>query len=165
MKLTGILLIFFAFTFFGIYKAGELKKRRIILSDVVLMLEKLTTLIHFSNADVFELCRMLMSDSSLSSLGFLEGIPLDDTEDFSHGWKSSVTLWNAPLSAEEKNLISDIGGVLGSTDADGQISVLSVYKSRFESLSAAAYEKYRSNSRMYCMLGTLCGALVSVILL
>lgn len=165
MKFAGIALIFVAFTLFGIYKAGELRKRKVILSDIVLMLEKLITMIRFSGDDVFELCSALSSDSSLSSLGFLGSVSSDDEGDFSCGWKKSVDLWNAPVGEEEKGLICDIGGVLGSTDADGQISVLSVYKSRFMSLSSAADEKYRNNSRVYCMLGALCGALTSIILL
>lgn len=86
---------------------------------------------------------------------------------FSDAWTESVhKIPNSyGLLKQDKELISEFGQELGSTDVDGQIALCSLNKSLISSILNAAKEEKTKKSKLYFMLGTSFGMCIAVILL
>ena len=86
---------------------------------------------------------------------------------FSKAWTDSVhKIPNSyGLLSQEKELISEFGQELGSTDIDGQIALCNLNKSLISSILDVAKEEKTKKSKLYFMLGTSFGICIAVILL
>lgn len=86
---------------------------------------------------------------------------------FSDAWTESVHKIpdSYGLLKQDKELISEFGQELGSTDVDGQIALCSLNKSLISSILNAAKEEKTKKSKLYFMLGTSFGMCIAVILL
>lgn len=85
---------------------------------------------------------------------------------FSDAWAESVhKIPNSyGLLKQDKELISEFGQELGSTDVDGQIALCSLNKSLISSILNAAKEEKTKKSKLYFMLGTSFGMCIAIIL-
>lgn len=86
---------------------------------------------------------------------------------FSDAWTESVHKIpdSYGLLKQDKELISEFGQELGSTDVDGQIALCSLNKSLISSILNAAKEEKTKKSKLYFMLGTSFGMCIAIILL
>ena len=80
-------------------------------------------------------------------------------------WRESLeTDGLDPLTVVDRQILTDLGNVLGSTGLQGQIDQLNLLQSRLKSQLEAASQRYATNGNLYRSLG-LMGGLLLVILL
>lgn len=162
-KLSGVLFVFTAFVLLGFYFSGILRRRVEIFRQTRMMIDKISTLIKYRSYNVFELCDEIKKDDSLYEMTFVSfsdvnGIP------FSELWNESVKKWNVPIKNNERNIYSEIGKTLGTTDTEGQISSLMLFDAEIKKILSDAEKEYSEKSKLIKMLGVLSGAFVSIMI-
>ncbi len=163
-KLFGILSVFMMFVLIGIYFSGLLKRRVEIFRQTVIMLDKISNLIKYRSYNVFELCDEIKNDDMLYEMSFVS-IERGDGIPFSELWNDSVQKWSVPIKNNERDIYSDLGKSLGTTDKEGQISSLLLFETEFEKMLSSAEKEYSEKSKLFRTLGVLAGAFASVILI
>lgn len=84
---------------------------------------------------------------------------------FPSAWEESLQTENLnALTMEDRQILADLGNVLGSTGLQGQIDQLNLLQSRLKSQWEMASQRYAINGKLYRSLGLL-GGLLMVILL
>ena len=84
---------------------------------------------------------------------------------FPAAWEESLQTENLnALTMEDRQILADLGNVLGSTGLQGQINQLNLLQSRLKSQWEMASQRYAINGKLYRSLGLL-GGLLMVILL
>ena len=84
-------------------------------------------------------------------------------ETYAEVWKQAVMEMDLPEI--DRMLISDMGDVLGSYDAENQTRSLSVIREQLAISLEMARERRQKQGRMAGMMGILCGALLIVVLI
>ncbi len=105
-----------------------------------------------------EVIEEIAEHSSLENFVFLDilGECLEIEEDVNKGWKNAAkrTLF---LSSSDKDILVNVGEQIGSTDINGQLSMLALNKSLAERNLLQAEEEYRIKGRMLRTVWCLCG--------
>lgn len=167
LKLIGTIVLIFSTSMVGIYFSGCLSERVRILNAVKLMLEELSIQIRFRGLTVTELVQELMENSALNECTFLLSVEenLIAVKSFSRAWELSVDGWNTRgIKASDRELLKGIGGFLGNSDIDGQLSSLELSKEKLSVLQREATEQCEKRGRLYRSLGVLSGAFAAVML-
>ena len=68
------------------------------------------------------------------------------------------------IKNNERNIYSEIGKTLGTTDTEGQISSLMLFDAEIKKILSDAEKEYSEKSKLIKMLGVLSGAFVSIML-
>ncbi len=109
------------------------------------------------------------SDTKSEISGFLSQMRgnLKLEESFAKAWKKAVesSAGAYGLRKPEKELISNFGEELGTTDVRGQISLCEMNQKLIETALEAAKEEKEKKSKLYLMLGSLAGISIAIILL
>lgn len=78
-------------------------------------------------------------------------------------WRKAVK--NSSMGNKEKEIMILFGDMLGTSDINGQISAIEIYKKRLENLYEELEREYGSKGRMYRSAGVLIGIMAGIILL
>ena len=169
MKIPGIIILIITSCAAGCFASAGLKSKAENMQQVRLMIEKLRLMIRYEAIEVSEISRRLAEDDSLSGLRFLgelwknASLFYEGNETFCACWRRAVeTDWT--FSGEERDLLYNIGDILGSCDCEGQLSALSLCGSEADRLAALAREAYAAKGRLYRSLGAVAGALIAIII-
>lgn len=166
LKFVGIIVIISVTSFTGCYFSSALKKRMIMLKKLNYMLEEILLLLRYKSATVYEIAETLAGDERFSEFEFLGKIRPESGISFQQCWCGAV--YGSELYGMKKSdieLIADIGKNLGTSDLDGQISAVMLRRSELEAAVASAEEEYSKKAKLYCSLGMLSGAFVSIMLI
>ena len=144
LRLLGCLMLVITGSMCGFVRAGGLKEHTDDLNAVCSMLREIIELIRYKRSTTEEIFDILKGSSSCSR--FLE--------------RSRTS-----LNEDEHLLLEHIISGLGSTDAEGQISMLSYGLSRFSEYAGIASEKQKKDGRLYEVLGFMGGAFAAVMLI
>lgn len=142
IKLFGCLLVIILATLIGLSKSRALKERTYRLKQLSRMFMQAAELIRYRRSTVGEIIDKLNEDEHFSAL-------LNEND----------------LSQQEKELLSGFLSELGTTDAEGQLSMISLYCSRCGELIDASKNEETAKCRLYEQLGFLCGAFIAVLLI
>lgn len=142
IRLTGCLLIIIAGSLIGSAKSRALKDRTDRLKQLMRMLVQTSELIRYRRSTVGEIMAKLNEDQHFRKL-------LDSSD----------------LLPQEKELLSDFLSELGTTDTEGQLSMIAMCSSRCSELIAAAKSEETAKCRLYEQLGFMCGAFIAVLLI
>lgn len=166
LKLIGIMLLICATGYTGMSMSTSLKERIKRLELIRKMLDEIATLIRYRALTVTEIINELVSNSSYGELIFLHKAKLEIAPEipFHCAWENAVKKDGKLLNEEKSQLIS-LGNFLGSSDIEGQISALTIYKDKFNMLIEKASENYASKGKLYRSLGVLSGVFVSILLI
>ncbi len=159
-KLFGAGFLLLCCTLYGFYRAYALRLRSSFLVDFIDFLTRLETNIRYFGDDIFSLIRI----SAPSSLSFVFE---DKREPFSDYWKSCIKRIpkSYKLSRDDIQKLYEFGETLGTTDAQGQINHILVYKSVFEQSLKNARKDCESKSRLYKTLGFFAGAVLALMII
>lgn len=159
-KLFGAGLLMLCCTLYGFYRAYGLRLRRGFLVDFIDFLTRLETNIRYFSDDIFKLIRL----SAPSSLSFVFE---DKREPFCDYWKSCIKKIpkSYKLTKDDIQKLYEFGETLGTTDAQGQIEHIRVYKSVFEQSLKNARKDCDSKSRLYKTLGFFAGAVLALMII
>ena len=137
IRIAGTLLIFLTSAAVGMFLSNSIKNKKERLIKERKMLEEISIMIRFNSFTLKEIIFELENS----------GLKEDDI-----------------LSESEKKLLTEIGYSLGTSDIDGQLSTLNIYKARLDELIEEESEKYRIKGKMYRSLGVMFGAMIGILI-
>ena len=164
-KIIGMLAIIISTSMIGISCSEKLKKRAGELGLVCHMLEEMAILIRYKALTVYELIDNLKSNTMVCSLPFLSEFKSDVRLPFKSSWENNIDNINTFMNDGDVKLLKTLGSTLGTSDIDGQLQSLEVFKADFNRLEKEAIAAYEKKSKLYRSLGLLCGMFVSIMLI
>ena len=165
LRLTGVLLIFLAFSSIGVNISSGIKRKleRLILFRK--MTDEIATLIRYRSLTVREIILLLGDNDLYNDIGFLHtGKYCDKSKPAGEIWVESV-MSDFSLSQEEKKILAQLGTQLGTTDTQGQLSVLAVFNENIGSMIEKQTEKYAVKGKLCRSMGILAGAMAGVLII
>lgn len=162
MNVFPALAIFAACAASGLWKSAQLKKRALLLSELKQLTEELCAAIRYTAPTLNEL-----SDGCGGIFGELLNEARRDTSDIKSAW-GTAALKLSELSYTEKSeseLMLSLGQKLGTCDAEGQLSMLSLYCEKLKRLSDEAEENARVRGKLFRSVGTLLGAGAAILVI
>ena len=86
------------------------------------------------------------------------------TADFTGYWQKAIT--SIPQSYGLKNddiaVLEDFGKALGTTDVEGQLNHIELYKNILNSQLKKSKEEYKEKSKLYKVLGFFTGSIIAI---
>jgi len=137
--------------FSGVMMSLRLKKRSEFLGEILLFVSQVSMEIEFASLPVPEILKKIKVGECCKNLDFI-ALCLENMqsgEDFFYSWKKGVNESRLPMKKEERDKLKNLGSMLGTSDAQGQSALLSLYKSYF----SAFYDKAVSDVEKY---GKMC---------
>lgn len=158
LKVVGIIIVIFVSTYIGFYKSNQLDQKLTIIRKIIRMFDEIGILLNFNIYTSNEILDHLKKNSELCLLDFfLLNSSIDNINE-----KISAT---NKLSDNDKELLSGFFSQLGSTDLQGQIAAIEMYRSAFKEKYKDLKEIKDEKSRLYRSMGFLVGAFICIILI
>ncbi len=128
------------------------------LKKIVLMFDEMSVLIRFRAVRTREMIEEISKHDSLNNFIFLNILVdrLEFEDDVNSVWKTAASR-TAFLSEGDKAILMGVGDRIGSTDIDGQLSMLELSKSLAEQNLKNAEADYRTKGKMLRTVWCLCG--------
>ncbi len=158
-------LIIGAASLIGISASDKLKSRADELEMIVHMLEETKILIRYKAMTVFDIVQALKENVIINQLDFIKKLEPAIETPFYISWEKSIVNMQSSLKDSDKKLLKSFGRSLGSSDIDGQLSNIEVYKEDFARIKATADNEFQKKSRLYRSLGVLSGMFLSIMLI
>lgn len=151
----------------GMSLSLRLKKRRDYLYETVAFLTSAEIEIEYVSMPVFEILVKFQSSSGCRSLDFIKGCIdyCEKGEDFSVGWSRAVGASLLPMKKEEREKLISFGGLLGTSDAQGQRSILALFVRTFSLYRDKASEEYEKYGRMTVTVSVIIGMGIFIFLM
>lgn len=165
----ALMLIVLSFALAGRYFASLEKKREETLRSLLLMVSVTETQFRYARLPVADLLKILCENKALAQLGFLRDCRemLCFGYSFSSAWRKSIE-----QNAEMKKLLPEVyeslvslGGEIGATDLEGQLSRCEYHKRYFENVLAEREEKSKRSAKLFPPLGLLLGVFAAIFML
>lgn len=153
MKYIGLIILNIASAGAGIFYALRLREQCSIAAQLIQMADIMAVELSFSADNSKKIIRKLCREASLSRLGFLHNIDLENIN------------IKTGLSEADDEKVNMLFKSLGSTDVASMLKIINSFK---ESITASRqrYEEYcKSRSRLYVAFGILGGLAVTVVLI
>lgn len=141
----------------GWFFSYRLKLRRDFLLAFGDFLSTLETNIRYCCDDIKSLVEKSLPDS-------ISDLFVVSAGDFISDWCRALPQLSVSrgLKTEDLSLLRDFGRLLGTTDIQGQINHIELYKSLFDSQLKKSESEYSAKSRLYKLLGFFAGASLSI---
>lgn len=168
IQLMGGLLLFCGSTAIGLGAAGALRKRTQALSSFLGGLTIMEAELQFHLTPMPDLLEKLAREAGGAAgaffalcrkgLGHLEDTPL------SLIWQEALQSRAGMLTEGDREVLEQLGAILGRYDLEGQLSAIGAAKQRLEECRRQAETRQTTLGRMYSVLGMTAG-IMSVLLL
>ncbi len=157
IKIIGSLLLLLSVTVCGFYFSNRLKLRRDFLLAFIEFLTNLETNIRYTSDDIINLVKR-------SAPNYLTDIFCTDSYVFTDYWTDSLSRIpkSYGLKADDCSLLSEFGKLLGTTDIEGQLNHIELYKTLFKNSLDNSEKEYKSKGKLYRLLGFFCGATLAI---
>lgn len=167
IKAVGIALILMSGTALGFFASKYLDQQVRRLEQLEGFLHALMVRLEYTLAPTGELIRDVAGMEQFAGVKFLQDCSArcERGESFPDSWKAAVEGGRAQRTPEENRLMLEIGGILGSYDADSQIAELRSILARLEVCRKAAEEHRKQRAKLYRSLGMLGAAAIAVLFL
>lgn len=151
----------------GMSLSLRLKRRRDYLYETVAFLTSAEIGIEYVRLPVTDILKNFQSSGGCKSLDFIDGCILycDEGEDFFVSWKRAVEASLLPMKKQEKEKLVSLGGLLGTSDASGQRSILALFVKTFSLYREKAEEEYEKYGRMTIALSLAAGLGIFIFLM
>lgn len=167
MKWIGFFLEAAACAGMGSWAAFQIYRRVRLLECSVSLIELFKSQLAFTMAEPAEILREIEQKKTVKDLTFLP-VCLSFHQNgmaFPTAWRESL---KDPamdvLTEEERQILSDIGDVLGSTGLQGQLDQLHLLQIRLKNQLDAASQHYATSGKLYRSLGLMGGVLLVILL-
>lgn len=162
VKIAGTVLISASGLFLGMYMSGRLKKRRELLEKMQVFLNTAATSVRYSSDDIFRVTGLCARSCGLDGFEF-------DSSDapFQDLWRSEIKALSSKyhLNNSDRELLTELGNSLGTTDAEGQLHLIELYKSLLAKQLEAAEAEQRQKTRVYVSVGLFSGLSLAIVLI
>jgi stage III sporulation protein AB len=164
-KYIGIFVIVLSSSLIGFSCSDKLRKRAKELGMIHHMLDEISILIRYKAMTVYEIIKTLKENQMFNNLPLLINFKINEQEPFSVSWDKQLESMHTDLKEGDIKLLKSFGNSLGTSDIDGQLQTIEVYKNDFKKLEADALSIYDKKARLYRSLGLLCGMFISIMLI
>lgn len=158
-------------SFIGYLYGEDFKKRYLELSELMRCFIDMENEIIYSYRALPDVLAFISNKSSANIsdifLGVSELLIRGDIEDVNEAFKFSLNNQrkNLAMKDEDFDIILDLSKSLGDTDIVGQGQIFSLAKEKLSRSIDMAEKDYRTNCKMYKMLGFYIGIMIAVFLL
>lgn len=158
MRILAAVIVFLLCTAEGLRRRFALKSRAELLDGVLVML---------NNFSVEISCRALTPDELIQNAkdsSFAKAVREKRSElpNIRAAWEAACK--ELPKN-RERELLSELGRSLGTSDKSGQMQLLNLYSAEISRLKEEAWESYRKKGEAFSRVGMLCGAAAAVLIL
>ncbi len=167
IRLIGAILVAGGTAAVGAAAVQGLKARARLLSALIGALDIMQSELYFKLTPLPELTERLAREADAPIRPFFKKLSAGME---SLGEHSFASLWEHALQAcgqfwrqAEKTLLSELGGVLGRYDTEGQTRIIAYIRARLEGLLTQAEADCRQQGRVYGALGVVCGLAMVII--
>jgi stage III sporulation protein AB len=131
--------------------------------DICSVLRKIAVCIRYTGSDVYEITKQLKAENT--GLAFIKNLPEHFTAgvNFHEEWHNALA--DEPLYDEEKQLLEELGSVIGTSDTEGQLAAISALEERAEQLQRVRSDEYCRKGKMYRSVGVLAGVMVGILVI
>ena len=166
LKYAGLAVIIGVTSFIGNYFSAALKARLVNLKKINYLIDEIIILLRFKASTVYEITDHLAGNEQFSDFEFLTDITSNKQSSFQNNWCNSLkSKPPSGLKSDDLEILSDIGKKLGTSDMEGQISMLNLQRTELEMRISAAEADCEKKTKLYRSLGVLAGAFISVMLI
>lgn len=151
----------------GIVISSRLKKRVEILEAIEIFISSVGLEIEFISLPVYEILCKTVRLEGCKGLDFIAVCleKMKKGDDFRASWIFGVDKSLLPLKAEEREKLKSLGSLIGTSDAEGQRAMLSLYKSYFSAFSNKARQDYEKYGKTSITLSALLGAGILILMM
>ncbi len=146
--------------------SAGLKMRVLQLRKFIAMLDEMSVMIHFRAIRAKDLIMEISRHESFGSFIFLniltDCLELDD--DVGASWKEA-TKRTFFLNESDKDILLCVGEQIGSTDIDGQLSMIAASRTLAEQNLVQAEDEYRIKGHMLRNVWSLCGLAAGIMII
>lgn len=164
-KVIGIIIVIVSASLIGIYFSDKLKSRVKELKNINYMFEQISVLIRYKALTVYEVIDELRRNQICSNLNFIKNFASEDDIPFEKQWSKSIDNSQNYLNNEDKRILKSFGNVFGTSDIDGQLSDIELYRHNFIKIENDAKLEFEKKSKLYKSLGVIGGAFISIMLI
>ncbi|MDD6827562.1 MAG: stage III sporulation protein AB [Oscillospiraceae bacterium] len=166
IKTLGILLIILVTTLTGIRISGEYAMREKRIDCLLLMTDRIVSLIKYGSFHTREILKRVASDKNFQMIEFPKQAVkfIDSGKDFAQAWDMSVRN-DSTLGCEEREILLQMGSSLGKSGKKSQISMLEIHTENLRSIRERIVPELRNKRKLYSSLGVLTGIFISVMLI
>ncbi len=166
LKYAGLAVIIAVTSLLGNYFSSVIKMRLNNLKKINYLIDEIITLLRFNGSTVYEITNHLANNERFSDFSFLSNITTNENISFQQSWCSALKTYPIfSLKASDLDILADIGRKLGTSDMEGQLSMLNLQRTELEMLISSVEEDCEKKSKLYRSLGVLAGAFISVMLI
>ncbi len=168
LKWVGSILIIVSCTAFGLIQSALLQKRVQVLQTAVLLTDEISNHIRYLSSTLEELVESLCRQEKYQVFSFLPELKQQMCKGVSYpqACQKAFEGWSFPGAAKEDfKTIRDLFCILGTTDTEGQLSLMADYHASFEEMAKAAQIRAKKYGSLYRTSGMLAGALVVILIL
>ncbi len=150
----------------GAAQADKLSESRKNCTEIGEMIHHTVFSIEYRGDDVYAICRRLKNDSDLRRLTFLQNLPEEYVcgQDFREMWDRAVIL-QKNLGEEEREILFRCGGIIGKSDAGGQIAMLGELQEKIRKIEEQRIDMAAKKGRLYRSAGLLFGIMAGIIVI
>lgn len=164
MRLAGIICLFMTCTGIGIYAARRLRTRLRHAQCLAALLCDFSTYIRYQCTPLEELLYQFAEHPNYREFTFLRRVSTAFCPGTAPGilWKEAVSADPAvfPQAAE---ILMALGNVLGTTDLEGQLAALELYRRQMDVLAEELKAACDQKGGLYRRLGVLLGAMLAIL--
>lgn len=165
IKLIGMIIITASTTLTGIYASNQLSEHKKRIQVMILMIDRIASLIEFRALKTGDILKTIASDKSFESLEFLKTADeyYNKGYSFYESWNQAV-MSDEKAGDEEKQQLITLGNSLGTSNIKGQLSMLKIYRQNMENIFNTFSQESMNKGKLYRSLGILAGVFISVML-
>lgn len=140
----------------GLYKSETYRCRTVQCMKMMQMIQRIMDYIRYDGLDVYDIVRELRTYVEFSDFV----VDVDIESDFNVSACENVE--KHFVNGEERNILLELWGQLGSTDSEGQLNKLSGLYERLSRLYEQRTEEYGKYGRLYRSVGLLLGLMAGI---
>jgi len=165
-KILNLFLIVATSCYIGICKSKMFVRREQELKELKNALEIFKSKIEFTYepiGDIFmEISNMLYGNKENIFKNFCTNLQNEEIWD---SWKNSVENTNTHLNEEDKEVLLQLGKLLGKTDKLGQLNEINLVSTFLDRQIETSHEERNKNEKLYKTLGGVAGLTIAIVLL
>lgn len=158
--------IFLASTYIGILISNRYKNRVKDLKEFKSFINIINTKIRYTYEPIGEICEDLskMSDSNIGKIFYKVRFLIKD-KSITKSWEEAIDEYGNNFSKEDKDIIKNLGRMLGKTDIEGQASEIEQLQEFLKMQIEKAEKDKQKNEKLYKSLGMVIGLAIIIILI
>lgn len=165
IKFLILILVFASSVSIGFLIAKKYINRVKELKDMKNALNMFETKIKFTYASVPEIFEEIGKQFGEESVGqvFEKAFYLMKNKSAGEAWEEAIDISNCSMTIEDKNILKNLGKMLGKTDIEGQISEIKLVSDFLNTQIELAETDRRKNEKLYRTLGGVVGLTLVII--